>query len=152
MSPVTFPRRERGSAAIEFAVVFIAVWAVVLLCWVAGRIALERNLIKDAARNAAMLVADATTSELASSSAVSALEDRVEATLTEAIEGAGNEVDTVRIRRRNSISGYDPALRTVVVEVDALYTEQIFPDTLPFGQYSVSVTVEVPYGSRLAGP
>lgn len=152
MKPLPRLRRARGAAAIEFALVFISVLTVVIICWIAGNMALQRSLIKDAARNAAMLVADATPAELASSAAISDLEERAEATLTEAIERAGSAVQSVQIRRRNAVTGYNPALRTVEVDVEAIYSEQVFPDTLPFGEFAIGLTVEVPHGSRLAGP
>lgn len=150
MKPAGQPRQVRGSATIEFALVFIAVWAVLLLCWVAGNIALQRSLIKGAARDAAMLVANATSAELASADALNALETRAEDTLAAAIEKGGNQVGSIEIVRSNAISAYNPSLRLVQVSVEALVTEHVF-DTFPF-EHSVILTVEVPYGSRLAAP
>jgi Flp pilus assembly protein TadG len=150
MKPALQRRRLRGSATIEFALVFIAVWAVLLLCWVAGNIAMQRSLIKNAARDAAMLVANATSSELASSDTLNQLEARAEDTLAAAIEYGGNQVGSIEIVRSNSISAYNPSLRLVQVSVEALVTEHVF-DSFPF-EHSVMITVEVPYGSRLAAP
>ncbi|HEY1044100.1 MAG TPA: TadE family protein [Telluria sp.] len=148
MSPAW--HRWRGSATVEFALVFIAVWTVVVLCWVAGSVALQRNLIKAAARDAAMMVADATPAELASTAAIGDLEDRAETALREAIEREGNEVNSINIVRRN-LNAYNPSLRTVQVSVEAVVAENVFPNVLPLGM-AVAITVEVPHGGRLSGP
>ena len=150
MKPGLQRKRPRGSATIEFALVFIAVWAVLLLCWVAGNIALQRAVIKGAARDAAMLVANASVSELASADALNELETRAELALAAAVERGGNQVGSIDIVRRNAIDTYNPSLRLVQVSVETLVTEHVF-DSFPF-EHSVSITVEVPYGSRLAGP
>lgn len=150
MRPVRQPMRPHGSATIEFALVCIAVWAVLLLCWVAGNIAMQRSIIKGAARDAAMLVANASVAELASTATLNQLETRAELALAAAVERGGNQVGSIDIVRRNAIDTYNPSLRLVQVSVEALVTEHVF-DSFPF-EHSVSITVEVPYGSRLAGP
>jgi hypothetical protein len=144
-------KRMRGAAVVEFALVFVGTWTVVVLCWVAGNIALQRSLIKAAARDAAMLVANANPAEMATSAAVNQLEDRAEALLQEAVERGGSEVSYVNIARRVTGS-YGPALNTVRVTVDATVVENVFPNSFMFGQYPVTITVEVPYGGRLSGP
>lgn len=150
MRPAGTRARERGAAALEFALVFVAVWAVLLSCWVAGNIALQRSLIKEAARDAAMLLANATPAELASTTAIDQLETRAEELLRDAVEQGGNEPGSIEIFRDNAIDTYNPSLTSVRVSVEALITEHVF-DSFPF-EHSVSITVEVPYGSRLAGP
>lgn len=150
MSPPDRRGRERGAAALEFALVFVAVWAVLLSCWVAGNVALQRSLIKAAARDAAMLVANATPAELASAATINQLETRAEALLRNAVEQAGNEAGSIEIFRDNAIGTYNPSLTSVRVSVEALITEHVFA-TFPF-EHTLVVTVEVPHGSRLAGP
>lgn len=150
MRPPLSIRRERGAAVIEFALVFVAVWTVLQACWIAGNVALQRSLIKEAARDAAMLVANATSAELASSATIGELEDEAEAAIRYAIERAGNQAGSIQIFRDNAINTYNPSLRTVRVSVEALVTEQVFAQ-FPF-EHSISITVEVPHGGRLASP
>lgn len=142
-------RRMQGAAAIEFALVFLALWFVVLSCWVAGTISMQRNMIKDAARNAAMLVVNATPAELATPAAISALEQRAEDQFRAAIESAGHTAPAIDIDRDEAINGYDPSLSVVRVSVEASISENVFG----FGiEHSLDVSLEVPYGGRLAGP
>lgn len=150
MKPAFRNYRERGSAAIEFALVFLAVWVVVMVCWVAGNMALQRSLIKQAARDAALMVANANVVEMTTTGAASDVEDRAEAALREAIERGGNEVTYVDFTRR-VLGGYSPALRFVQVTVDADVTESVFPTLLDYGRHTVTITVEVPYGGRVPG-
>lgn len=141
--------RMHGAAAIEFALVFLAVWWVVMSCWMAGHIVLQRSLVKEAARDAARMVANAASSELASADDLDALEERAEQMLQDAIERAGVQAGSIDIDRENSTNTYAPSLRVVRVSVEALITDQVFAYPI---EHSVDISVEVPHGSRLAAP
>lgn len=149
MRPAPAPERMRGAAAIEFALVFLALWFVVLSCWVAGNIALKRSLVKEAARDAARMVANAVSSELASSDDLDLLEERAEQLMQDAIERAGVQPGSIDIDRTNRTATYAPSLRVVRVSGEALITEQVFAYPI---EHSVQISVEVPHGGRLASP
>lgn len=149
MKPATAFERMRGAAAIEFALVFLALWFVVMSCWMAGHVVLQRSLVKEAARDAARMVANAASSELASADDLDTLEERAEQMLEDALARAGVQPDSIDIDRENRTIGYAPSLRVVQVEVRALITDQVFAYPIEHGVY---VNVEVPHGSRLASP
>lgn len=149
MKSATARIRMRGAAAIEFALVFLAVWFVVLSCWVAGNIALKRSLVKEAARDAARMVANAASSELASADDLDLLEERAEQLLEDAIGRAGVQAGSIDIDRTNHTATYAPSLRVVRVSGEALITEQVFAYPI---EHTVQINVEVPHGSRLAAP
>lgn len=137
----------RGAAAIEFALVFIAMWWVVMSCWVAGHVALQRSLVKEAARDAGRMWASAATPELASADEVDALDARAEQLLEQALGHSGIQAGPVTIMPVYRSNAHAPTLKAVKVSGSATIMVDVLP-AYPF-EHTFYFAVEVPHGSRL---
>jgi len=150
MRHATLHQRMRGAAAIEFALVFIAMWWVVMSCWVAGHVALQRSLVKEAARDAGRMWANAASSELASADEVDLLDGRAEQLLQDALAHSGIQAGPVNIMPVFRTSSHAPSLKAVKVSGQATIVVDVLP-AYPF-EHTFYFAVEVPHGSRLATP
>lgn len=150
MRPAPASARMRGAAAIEFALVFIALWWVVMSCWVAGHIVLQRSLVKEAARDAGKLWANAASSELASPDDLEVLDERAEQLLEDALARSGVYPGPVSIRPVYRVTTHAPTLKSVRVSGQATIVMDVLP-AYPI-EHTFDFLVEVPHGSRLATP
>ena len=150
-----YPNREKGTAAVELAIICVMAIAIIPLIFLFGRVFWHYNVMKQAAFDAAAHIASTSTSRMIANSAE--------------VQGAAAEL----VGRAVAAAGMDPAVDVAAVCLPKLICSQTSSGTikvavmatitdpgfaafnsmfLDYEEFQLNVTAEVPYASRLAEP